>query len=59
MTNIFGLNLNELTALITALKLPKFRARQIIEWLYLKHATSFETGQLNHLFRIFLEPIRV
>ena len=41
MTNIFGLNLTELTSLITDLNLPKFRAKQIIEWLYQKHATSF------------------
>ena len=31
MTNIFGLNLTELTSLITDLNLPKFRAKQIIE----------------------------
>lgn len=42
MTNIFGLNLTELTSLITDLNLPKFRAKQIIEWLYQKHATSFD-----------------
>lgn len=42
MTNIFGLDLPQLTELITALKLPKFRAKQIIEWMYLKHASSFE-----------------
>lgn len=55
MTNIFGLNLNELTALITALKLPKFRARQIIEWLYLKHATSFD--QMTNLSKDLREKL--
>ncbi len=42
MTNIFGLNLNQLIELLSPLKLPKFRAKQIIEWLYLKHAVSFD-----------------
>lgn len=41
MINIFGLNLPQLIELITPLKLPKFRAKQIIEWMYLKHAKSF------------------
>ncbi len=42
MTNIFGLNLNQLIELLSPLKLPKFRAKQIIEWLYLKHVVSFD-----------------
>lgn len=42
MINIFGLNLEKLTVLITSLGLPKFRAKQIIEWMYLKHVSSFE-----------------
>ena len=42
MTNIFGLNLPQLTELLSSLKLPKFRAKQIIEWMYLKHASSFD-----------------
>lgn len=44
MTNIFGLTLAELIEAIAQadLKLPKFRAKQIIEWMYLKHVNSFE-----------------
>lgn len=42
MINIFGLNLEKLTVLITSFGLPKFRAKQIIEWMYLKHVSSFE-----------------
>lgn len=42
MINIFGLNLEKLTVLITSLGLPKFRAKQIIEWMYLKHVSSFD-----------------
>ena len=41
MTNIFGLNLTELTSLITDLNLPKFRAKQIFDWLYVKRINSF------------------
>lgn len=41
MENIFGLNLAQLTDLLTKLNLPKFRAKQIIEWMYLKHVNSF------------------
>ena len=41
MINLFGLNLVKLTQVITKLNLPKFRAKQIAEWMYLKHATSF------------------
>ena len=51
MTNIFGLNLTELTSLITDLNLPKFRAKQIIEWLYQKHATSFD--EIDQSFQRF------
>ena len=55
MTNIFGLNLDELTSLITSLKLPKFRAKQIIEWMYLKHAISFE--QMTNLSKDLREKL--
>lgn len=44
MLNIFGLNLAQLVDVLAKddLHLPKFRAKQIIEWLYLKHVNSFE-----------------
>lgn len=41
-SNIFGLSLEELTAELSTLKLPKFRAKQIAAWIYQRGATSFE-----------------
>ena len=40
--NLFGMTLEELTAELSTLKLPKFRAKQIAAWIYQRGATSFE-----------------
>ncbi|MBR1728340.1 MAG: 23S rRNA (adenine(2503)-C(2))-methyltransferase RlmN [Selenomonadaceae bacterium] len=40
--NLFGLTLDELTNELTNLKLPKFRAKQIISWIYQRGANSFD-----------------
>ena len=40
--NLFGLTIDELSAELSNLKLPKFRAKQIAEWIYKRGATSFE-----------------
>ncbi|MFA9391299.1 MAG: 23S rRNA (adenine(2503)-C(2))-methyltransferase RlmN [Prolixibacteraceae bacterium] len=39
---LFGKTLNELTALVLELGLPKFTAKQITDWLYKKEITSIE-----------------
>ncbi len=39
--HILGLTAEELTARITALGMPKFRATQILEWIFAKRAKSF------------------
>ncbi len=39
---LLGKNPQELGELTTSLGLPKFAARQLSDWLYKKHATSFE-----------------
>ena len=41
MTNIFGLTLAELQEVLVPLKVQKFRAKQIAEWLYQRGATDF------------------
>ena len=41
--NIFGMNLEELQQeLHSSMSLPKFRAKQILEWIYQRGAASFE-----------------
>ncbi len=42
MENIFGLSLEELQAKMTFLQLPKYRAKQIAEWMYQKAAFDFK-----------------
>lgn len=39
---LFGKTLNELQAIVQQEGLPKFAGKQLAEWLYHKHATSFE-----------------
>ena len=56
MVNIFGLNLEQLSEVLQPLKLPKFRAKQIIEWIYLKHATSFE--EMTNLSKDLREKLK-
>lgn len=41
MQNIFGLTVEELTALLRPWKVPAYRARQIAEWMYQRQAESF------------------
>jgi 23S rRNA (adenine2503-C2)-methyltransferase len=40
--NLFGKTLNELTDICSALKLPKFTAKQITEWLYKKEISNID-----------------
>ena len=40
--NLFGMTLEELTAELSTLKLPKFRAKQIAAWIYQRGALSFD-----------------
>lgn len=42
MTQISSLNLTELTGVIADMGLPKFRAKQIYEWLHKKLVSSFD-----------------
>ena len=42
MKDIFGMRLEELQQVLAEFKLPKFRARQVAEWLYVRGAGSFE-----------------
>lgn len=41
-TTLLGLTLDELTSLVQELGEPKYRAKQLAEWLYVKRATTFE-----------------
>ena len=41
-THILDLPPEELSAQLTALGMPKFRAKQIHEWIFQKRATSFD-----------------
>ena len=39
---LLGLTLDELTSLIQELGEPKYRAKQLAEWLYVKRATTLD-----------------
>jgi len=39
---LFGKTLSELTALVADLGMPKYTARQIAEWMYIKNVDSFD-----------------
>ena len=41
MNDIFGLTCQELQAVLQPFSLPKYRARQIAEWMYQRGATGF------------------
>ena len=58
---IFGCTLEELQSLLAPYKVPKFRARQVVEWMYQKGARTFDTmtnlpktlrGELDVAFHI-------
>ena len=46
MENIFGLSINDISNLIAPFDVPRFRAKQIAEWMYRKGASSFD-GMTN------------
>ena len=61
--NLFGKNVAELQDVLAPLGLPKFRAKQIAQWMYEKGATSFDEmtnlskdlrARLSDAFEIFL-----
>ena len=61
MLNLFGLTIDELSTELSKLNLPKFRAKQIAEWIYKRSAISFEQmtnlskslrSQLEELYEI-------
>ncbi|WP_294153624.1 23S rRNA (adenine(2503)-C(2))-methyltransferase RlmN [uncultured Selenomonas sp.] len=61
--NLFGKNVAELQDVLAPLGLPKFRAKQIAQWMYEKGATSFDEmtnlskdlrARLSDVFEIFL-----
>ncbi len=61
MKNLFGLTVEEIADELTKLNLPKFRAKQISEWIYKRNANSFDEmtnlskeirEQLKKLFKI-------
>lgn len=41
VTNIFGYDINELNNIFSKLNIPKYRNRQIADWIYKKQKTSF------------------
>ncbi len=56
--NIRDLTLDEIEILIIGLGKEKFRARQIMKWLYVNEATSFsEMTSLSREFRLKLEAL--
>ena len=42
LKNLFGLTISELDSELSNLKLPKFRSKQIAEWIYKRGATNFD-----------------
>ena len=58
MENIFGRTLPELTELAVSLGMPKFRGKQLAEWLYKKSVTDFAAMQnLPNDIRSNLAPV--
>lgn len=56
MINIFGLTVEELTKVLEPFKVPKYRAKQLAEWMYLKGVNSFaEMTNLSKKLREALE----
>ncbi len=47
MKNIYDLNKQELTTVITDAKIPKFRAKQIWQWLYVHYISDF--NEMNNV----------
>lgn len=47
MENLFGKTLPELTELVVSMGLPKFRGKQLADWLYKKSVTDF--GDMQNL----------
>jgi 23S rRNA (adenine2503-C2)-methyltransferase len=42
LKDVFGMRLEELQQILAEFRLPKFRAKQVAEWLYVRGASSFE-----------------
>lgn len=56
MINIFGLTVEELIKVLEPFKVPKYRAKQLAEWMYLKGVNSFaEMTNLSKKLREALE----
>lgn len=45
MQTLYGLTLSEAESLITKLDFPKYRAKQLLEWLYTKHITTLDEAK--------------
>lgn len=54
--DIKSMNMEELTAFVAALGEKKFRAKQLYEWLHIRHAGSF--SDMNNLPKPFREQLR-
>lgn len=55
MSDIFGLTCQELQAALQPFSLPKYRAKQIAEWMYQRGATSF--GDMTNLSKKLREEL--
>ena len=55
MNDIFGLTCQELQAVLQPFSLPKYRAKQIAEWMYQSGATSF--GDMTNLSKKLREEL--
>lgn len=54
--DIKSLNLEELSELVLSMGEKSFRAKQIYEWLHVKHVTSFE--EMTNLSKKFVEQLK-
>ena len=54
--DIKSLNLKELSELVLSMGEKSFRAKQIYEWLHVKHVTSFE--EMTNLSKKFVEQLK-
>lgn len=56
LTDIKSMNMDELTEFIISLGEKKFRAKQIYEWIHVKHVESFD--EMTNISKKFIQVLK-
>ena len=56
LTDIKSMNMDELTEFIISLGEKKFRAKQIYEWIHVKHVDSFD--EMTNISKKFIQVLK-